>query len=238
MKKSRTLLNVLVTALVLNLISCGEVKSKEQKEEIEVLAPEQIVQIPDARKAYDTYSERRVPLIQRYEDSINRIRKNLQVESTEKEKPFDVGRFVYYDYKTIKQYLAFIEQEAKKADVEISTLRFYFSNYPDETFFPGTKDSIKHPRQNSILISPTYNDGKRDYLFYIAQGARGAEAVPLNNSFGEIKGFGTNEDTETKAYASLIPNLKSTTALPTYSLQGGTSVTMNRGTGVPPPKNQ
>lgn len=238
MKKSRALLKVVLATTAIILTGCGEEQSMEQKKEIEVLAPKQIVQIPEAKKAYDTYGERRVALIQKYEDSINRNHKNSKSEDNAADKPFDVGRFVYYDYKTIKQYLAFIEQEAKEANVEISTLRFYFSNYPDEAFFPGTKDSIKHPRQNSILISPTYNDGKRDYLFYIAQGAQGAEAVPLNDSFGSIKGFGTTKNINTKAYASIIPNLKTTTTLPTYNLQRGTSLTMNRGTGVPPPKNQ
>ena len=235
MKKSKTLPKVIAIAMLVGITSCGEVQPTEKKTEIEVLAPEQIVTIPNARKAYETYGKRRVPLIQRYEDSINRNRK---IEDIAKAKPFDVGRFVYYDYKTIKQYLTYIEQEAKAANVEISTLRFYYSNYPDETFFPGTKDSIKHPRQNSILISPTYNDGKQDHLFYIAQGAKGSEAIPLNDSFGEIKGFGSTENTETKVYASIIPNLESTNSMPKYSLQGGTSLTMNRGTGVPPPKNQ
>jgi len=238
MKKSKTLPKVIAIAMLVGITSCGEVQPTEKKTEIEVMAPEQIVQIPEAKKAYETYGERRVPLIQKYEDSINRNRKNLKEENPEKGKPFDVGRFVHYDYETIKQYLAYIEQEAEKANVEISTLRFYFSNYPDETFFPGTKDSIKHPRQNSILISPTYNDGKRDYLFYVAQGAKGPHAVPLNNSFGEIKGFSATENTQTKAHASLVPIIESTTVLPKYSLQGGTSLTMNRGTGVPPPKNQ
>lgn len=239
MKKSTVFFGkILCIASLIGIFSCKNDRAVPQEKEVDVEAPAQIVQISDAKESYDTYGKRRVPLIQKYEDSINRNRENLKDESKMDNKSFDVGRFVYYDYETIKQYLAYIEQEAKKANVEISTLRFYFSNYPDETFFPGTKDTIKHPRQNSILISPTYNDGKRDFLFYIAQSTEGAEAVPLNDSFGAIKGFGMSEDTKTKAYASIIPNLSSSKASPTYSLQGGTSLTLNRGTGVPPPKNQ
>ncbi|TDS16763.1 hypothetical protein DFQ03_1248 [Maribacter caenipelagi] len=214
------------------IISCNEEqKPNDPKNEQPILvkAPAQIIAITEAQNLYETYSKRRIPLIQHYEDSINRIHKE--------DKEFDVGRFVYYDYKTIKQYLDFIEQEAADADVEISTLRFYFSNYPDEVVFKDTEDSIKHPRQNSIMLSPTYNDGKRDYLFYIAQGAKGKQAVPLNNEFQDIKGFGTHMQERNKVYASIAPNLKSTAAAP-LNLQESQSLTLNRGSGVPPPKNQ
>ena len=239
MKKSAVLFGkILCIVLIIAISSCGDDKTVPQEKEIEVEAPVQIIQISDAKESYETYGKRRVPLIQKFEDSINRSRKSSKAQNDMDSKIFDVGRFVYYDYETIKQYLAYIEQEAKKANVEISTLRFYFSNYPDETFFPGTKDSIKHPRQNSILISPTYNDGKREFLFYIAQGAEGAEAIPLNDSFETAKGFGMHEGIKTKSYASIIPNMNSTVTLPSSNLQGNTSLTLNRGTGVPPPKNQ
>ena len=214
------------------IISCNQpqkANTPKNKKNIVVEAPAQLIAIPEARSMYESYSKRRVPLIQHYEDSINRIHKE--------DKEFDVGRFVYYDYKTIKQYIAFIEQEAADADVEISTLRFYFSNYPDEVVFKNTKDSIKHPRQNSIMLSPTYNDGKRDYLFYIAQGAKGKQAVPLTNDFEDIKGYSTRIQERNKVYASIAPSSNSTSTA-TLSLQESQSLTLNRGSGVPPPKNQ
>ncbi|WP_437370681.1 hypothetical protein [Maribacter litoralis] len=234
MKRPSILIGKFLCAIIISaFISCNEQPKEQDPKKPEkpvVLAPQEIVPISQAKNMYDSYEKRRVPLIQRYEDSINKI--------TENDKEFHVGRFVYYDYKTIKQYLEYIEQEAADAGVEISTLRLYYSNYPDEEFFPKTKDSIKHPRQNSIMLSPTYNDGKRDYLFYIAQGAEGKEAVPMNNSFEPIKvEYGHNNDTNTKAYASFAPTTNPTKAAPA-ALQGEESLTLNRGTGVPPPKNQ
>jgi hypothetical protein len=214
------------------IISCNQQqKTNDPKNEnpIVVEAPTELIAISEARNMYESYSKRRVPLIQHYEDSINRIHKD--------DKEFDVGRFVYYDYKTIKQYLAFIEQEAADADVEISTLRFYFSNYPDEAVFKNTKDSIKHPRQNSIMLSPTYNDGQRDYLFYVAQGAKGKQAVPLTSEFQDLKGYSTHMQERNKVYATIAPNSNSTPAA-ALNLQGSQSLTLNRGSGVPPPKNQ
>lgn len=193
-----------------------------------ISAPNKIVSIPQAKNMYDAYTKRRVPLIQHYEDSINRVH--------EDNKKFDVGRYVYYDYKILKQYLEFIEQEAGDAGVEISTLRFYYSNYLDEAVFPNSKDSIKHPRQNSIMLSPTYNDGKKDHLFYIGNGTEGKQAIPLNDNFENIKGYSTNTAKNTKTYASFTPNIN--TANPNFSsLQNEQSLTLNRGTGVPPPKN-
>ena len=234
MKNSVHVFQFIILFMLLAVVSCGEETKTKITEKPEVLAPSQIVEIPQAKEMYDAYGKRRVPLIERYEDSIN----GEKDRSKEAAKPFDASRFVYYDYETIKQYMAYIEQEAKTANVEISTLRFYFSNYPDAEVFPGTKERVMHPKQNSVMLSPTYNDGSREYLFYIAQGAQGPQPAPLNDSFEEIKGLGGTKGKGTKAYASMLPEINSATVAPAYALQGGTSLTMNRGTGVPPPKNQ
>lgn len=138
---------------------------------------------------------------------------------------------MYYDYETIKRYLAYIEQEAEKANVEISTLRFYYSNFPNQTLFPGSKDPIIHPGQNSVLISPTYTDRKRDYLFYIGQGAEGQETIPLADNFEPIK---EQETTPSTAKASFPPNFKNSILAP-KPFQKEQSLTLNRGAGVPPP---
>ena len=225
-KKNRLGFIVFVLA-AFSLNSCAEKKENVQdREQTEVLAPNQIIPIAEAKGMYDNYSNRRVPLIQKYEDSIN----------DNKEK-FDVARYVSYDYETIKQYLAYIEQEAQKANVEISGLRFYFSNYPNEAFFPGTKDSLKHPRQNSILLSPTLKRRDRDYLFYVEGDGEQGQAVLLSDSFGEIKGMGNVTESTKTSYASMLPSLNMTTTSST-NLYGRSSLTMNRGTGAPPPYNE
>jgi len=223
---------ILCVFALTTIFSCNEQPKKNEvpDNKIEVLPPNQIIAVPQAKDMYESYGKRRVPLIQHYEDSINRQKNDG--------KEFDVARFVYYDYETIKQYLDYIEQEAKNAGVEISTLRFYYSNYPNEAIFPNSKDSIKHPRQNSIMLSPTYNDGKRDYLFYIGEGAQGKQAVPLNNSFEAIKGYGTNSSENSKTYASFAPILNSNNTKKSAIIQSNQSLTLNRGTAVPPPKNQ
>ena len=229
-KEKKFLFRLVVLSLfVFSFNSCAEKMEKEKEETPEVLAPTQIVQIDQAKEMYENYTDRRLPLIQHYEDSIN----------GGKEK-FDVARYVSYDYETIKQYLAFIEQEAKKANVEISGLRFYFSNYPDKPFFDN-KDYILHPRQNSVMLSPTMKKGDRDYLFYIGGTQAEQQAVLLSDSFGVIKaqGMGHNDNGDIRSYASIMPSLTNATTNTTLnaSFYAGTSLTMNRGTGAPPPYN-
>ena len=237
----------LVFLFIFTLSSCNEECPPCDKDPKPVAAPNQVIEVDQAKMAYDAYGKRRVPLIQRYEDSINRSRgydkkqqmqedKNGEESANASSKPFDVARYVHYDYATIKQYLAYIEQEAKAANVEISTLRFYLSNYPDQTFFPGTKDSIMHPRQNSVLISPTIKKGKRDFLFYIDDSIEEQpKAVILNDGFGPApKGFGDNASENNRSYASFLPSLTEPNTK-TPILYQGRSVTLNKGGGAPPP---
>ncbi len=244
MKNAKHLLrNVAMLAVIaITCTSCNETdktKLHQEEEKPEVLAPAEIVEINQAKSMYENYTERRVPLIQHYEDSINRGNGNEKIKQQGQKmeaqegtsKPFDVARFVYYDYQTIKQYMDYIEQEADAAGVEISTLRFYFSNYPDEQLFPGTDEEIKHPRQNSVMLSPTIEKDKRDYLFYVDEGPEGLEAVILDDDFGTSKGMGLLLDRNNKSHASLLPNFFKPNTKPVYA---GTSLTMNRGHGVPP----
>ena len=172
---------------------------------------------------YDAYGERRVGLIEHYENEQNPGKK------------FDVARFGYYDYQTIKDYMAFIEQEAKKANVEISTLRFYFSNYPDQKTF-GDGREIKHPRQNSFFIIPTIKAGNNeDYAFYIREGDDGASRPMLltdnlnPKQEGNLNGDGSKER---KSEASFVPSSASLSA-PMYAKNQ--SLILNEGDMIPPP---
>ncbi len=229
--------------LVMILIGFSNCKPKMEEPKMEpVDAPSQIIEVSDAKTMYDRYGERRVPLIQRYEDSINRSGVNDKMQQMPKgdrskaqmeEAPakFDVARYVYYDYATIKNYIAYIEQEAKAANVDISTLRFYFSNYSEDP-------KNVHPRQNSIMLSPTIKKGDRDYLFYIGDLDGKAEAVLLNDAFGPVdgSGMGIAIDQNEKSYASFMPDLlaPNTNLAVTPIFYAGGSVTMNRGSGAPP----
>ncbi len=235
---------LLLAMILFGIGACNTKIDREIPAAAVVDAPKQIIAVDEAKGFYDDYTKRRVPLIQRYEDSINRVRAKDKLQRMQQQgdtakvqaeagpAQFDVARYVYYDYATIKQYLEYIEQEAKMANVEISTLRLYFSNYPDDPQFV-------HPRQNSIMLSPTLKKGDRDYLFYIGESEGKAEAILLDNAFVPMKadGMGDGSTRDGKSYASFVPIPGTNHPNPAMPLQDGKSLTLNRGNGVPPPYN-
>ncbi|MGB5821128.1 MAG: hypothetical protein WBG90_16710 [Saonia sp.] len=228
-----SLVQLFAFVMCLSFISCGERKKEgddEPKEDPIVIAPAQIIDVKQAKHMYDDYTKRRVPLIKHYEDSINRYDKKSK-------DTFDVARYTYYDYKTIKQYLAFIEQEAKKANVEISTLRFYLSNYPDKEHFEHSKRKIKHPRQNSIFIMPTIKRGDREFGFYTTGGEKDRTPVLLTNKLERHapNGIGALESEGYRAHASFIPAILKPNANAPSAFNGDQSFVLNEGSSVPPP---
>jgi hypothetical protein len=228
MKKIKKVIFLFLFTTALIFQSCAE-QSKEVKnsQKAEVDPPEQIISIEEAQGMYKNYSERRVPLIQKYEDSVSRSQKDAG--------KFDVARYTYYDYKTIKQYLEYIEQEAAKAGVEISTLRFYYSNYPEEATFPDGSEVV-HPRQNSFFIQPTLSENGEEYGFYTEDSGEGGKkrAVLLNGQmqlFGP-DGAGVRVGHTTKSYAGFIGVNSSVPAASSYS---NGSLVLNHGGAAPPP---
>jgi hypothetical protein len=145
------------------------------------------------------------------------------------EEKFEASRFVDFDYETIKQYIAYIDQEAEKAGVKkVSKLRLYFANYPNEDKFPnGIK--VVHKRQNSIFMVPTLDMEGINYGFYI--GSNG-NAVLIKDWKDNLKdGLGLAFEKNGKSYAGFSSNL-----FLTSSLQEGKSLALNFGQGGPPPK--
>jgi hypothetical protein len=229
MKKSQRLLPYGLLFFCL-LFSCKDAPPDKNGESAIVEPPEQIISIPQAQMMYRTYSARRAPMIKHYEDSINR-----RHQDTVK---FDVARYVHYDYETIKQYLAYIEQVAEEAGVDISTLRFYFSNYPNQKTFEDGRPVV-HPRQNSIVLLPTLRQDGADYGFYTAQNAEGKWVpVLLNGQMQPYKadGMGQTSQTSEQSYAGFMTATTSLSAPPVL-FQDTKSTAMNYGGSAPPPDN-
>lgn len=234
-KAKNKFLNLLTSVYILSFtFSCVEQtknSDRNSSSEQEVKAPEQIVSLEQAKKMYNTYTDRRASLIQKYEDSINMGQSK-----------FDVARYTYYDYKTIKQYLAYVEQEAASAGVEISTLRFYFSNYPDEpTFQDGRK--VIHPRQNSLFILPTLQKDGEEFGFYTVdsdqEGRRNAVLISGQLQEYDVAEINHTAQENKKSYAGFVPlsvNLNLSKINLNY-FQGKRSLILNEGGSAPPPNN-
>ena len=213
--------------VVFGLASCEQKKEKTpvtEPEPMEINAPKQIVSVSQAKTMYDAYGERRVGLIEKYENELA------------PEKKFDVARFGYYDYNTIKEYMTYIEQEAKKANVEISSLRFYFSNYPDKKTFEDGRE-IKHPKQNSFFIIPAVKDNDREYGFYIREEDDGKNVpILLTDNLEPKKDEAMDrmqQTGESKSEASFMP-----TAPPAPFYAKNKSLVLNEANMVPPPYHE
>lgn len=135
----------------------------------EVKPPKEIISVEQAKTLFEAYSDRRVPIIQAYE---------AQQDTTS----FNATRFGWYDYATLKQYMAYIEQEADKAGVEISGISIYLGNYPNQPNFKDGKP-IKYPRQNTNFFVPTmkYDGQDMGFLVRTSEGGRKTTAIMIRD---------------------------------------------------------
>lgn len=219
MKNTKKATTLLLSSFLLILGACQQQKKQESKEDEptqeepreRVKPPEQIISIEESKKLFDNYTKNRVESIQAYELEVN------------KDENFKVARFSSFDYATFKQYMAYIEQEAKAAKVDITTLRFYFANYPNEKEFPDGR-KVVHPRQNSLFVVPTIDVDGENFGFFI--GANG-KAELIKNAV-KADGIGSSGKDGEKSYASFAPTI-------TPAPYSGGSLAMDRSSSGPPP---
>lgn len=181
-----------------------------------------IISTEQAKEMYDTYTIRRKGLIQDFENSLdnrdqydekdqqgqNQKGKEEKASISSGSEGFQVARYINYDYNDLKQYMAFIEQEAKKANVEISTLRFYLTNYPNkEKFDDGGK--IKDPRRNTVIMVPSLNKGGKEYAFFTANDSEDGmrKAFLLTEELNEDGTSHTEKGQQEKEKASFLPTI-------------------------------
>lgn len=205
---------------LLLLTNCGlfdqkDPKPEDPEEETPIIdEPENIISLEEADVIYQNYSRHRIDIIERYEK-----------EKRAPEEEFQASRFVDFDYDTIKQYIAYVDQEAAKAGVKkVTKLRLYFANYPKDKTFPNKKEVV-HPRQNSIFMVPTLDRDGVNYGFYIGQDGKPSLITDWKSSME--KGMGLLNKKPQKAFAGFSLN---------SSLYAGSSLTLNFGHGGPPPK--
>jgi hypothetical protein len=214
---------IAVSIIALSSYGCNEPTKKTQEEEKEVVkpiieAPDNIISLGQADSIYNNYNDHRISIIENYE-------KRERVP----EEDFKAARFVDFDYQTLKDYIAYVDQEAKKAGVKkVKTMRLYFANYPNTAKFPNGK-MVVHKRQNSIFMLPTLDKDGEDYGFYIGEDGKAKLVIDWKNEIN--KGMGLNEKVIDKSYAGFLPNSFSLNS----NLQGGTSLTLNYGGSGPPP---
>ena len=222
MKRPTSITTKILCVLVLtSIFSCNQ-QQKENKPNSKtppiVDAPANIISLIEANAIYDNYSEHRVRLIEPYE-----------TQQRQPDEKFEASRFVDFDYDALKQYIAYIDQEAEAGGVKkITKLRLYFANYPNEEKFPNGK-KVVHKRQNSIFMVPTLEKGGINYGFFIGDNGNAELIKDWKDSSKD--GLGFSLDKKQEAQAGFVPNFVLNT-----SLQGSKSLAFNFGQGGPPPK--
>jgi hypothetical protein len=190
--------------------ACQEAQKKQNQEEknikVEYKAPKQIISLEEADSLYVNYKKRRTPAI-------------IALESENQDgKPFVPTEFVSFDIEVLKDYIGYVEQEAKNGGTKADSIRVYLGNYGNR--------SKKYKRKNTVFMLPTASVNG-DYGGIYIDDAGNAKLVRNwvnEQQNGTVKG-------QQKAEASIVPTFSS---LP--NLQGGKSLALNFGNGGPPPK--
>ncbi len=155
------------------MVSCGDKPTTspptDDGEEPIVEAPSIIIPIQDAEDMYHRYGTDRAALVER---TINVDEQGNPIPEDD-ERYVQATRSLSIDYDTLKQYLAFIEQEAGDAKTDISGLRIYFSQYAK-----GKNDG-----RATVFLNPLMKNGgssiNDDVAFAIKTEDGKSTAVPV-----------------------------------------------------------
>ena len=248
--------------LAFGIVGCDGCKEKSKSEPVpeegedvsKILEePGGIIQRTEANQLYRAYQTFRVGLIEEFENSGAREKmkgpydpKRTQntTDTSSDRKEFMAAQYVSFEYDSIKKYLRYIEQEAELSGEKISGLRFYFANYPDQREFEDG-ETVKHPKQNSIMISPTINRNGRDSIFYTVDTENGKrKAIAVGDDFRDRKAHPVPKKDEQGAYSRTVTkNIAEASLMPDFSIAPNPpvfserSTTYNRGNGSPPNSN-
>lgn len=200
-------------------LSCEE--PTEISDQGPVKPPKQIISVERATEMYDSYSSRRVPIIKKYEDSVD-----YDIAS------FTPTRYAEYDLETIKQYVAYVEYKAKQAKVDVKTLRFYLSNYPNGEKFPNG-DKVSYPRRNSFFVLPTMEYNGENVGFSIEEVDGEYSALPISKRNANREKAQNKVQMDSKEQLNEASFFMSGSA--TFQGVGTTSLVLNDGQIMPPP---
>ncbi len=126
-----------------------------------VEAPDMIIPIEKGAELFYNYRDNRIGLIEQYEDSLGLV-DNYQATTS-----------LTFDFEELKQYMKYVEKQAKKSKTRIKGLRVYLGQYSN------TKNE-EHPRAETVFFNPTmvYKDNQE--VSFAIQHQNGSNvAVPV-----------------------------------------------------------
>jgi len=155
--KRETIILALFTFVFL-IISCDE-PQKPQQENIKP-TKEMLSHIIKADKAINLYNNYKKQRIDIFKDTLKKLYGN----------DFKDTRTIWFDLKTIKNYIAYVEQKSAENNIEPEGLQFYFSVYSD--------DMKKQSNQQTFFIAPTIKKDNR-HLGYTLESKGDKERILL-----------------------------------------------------------
>ena len=196
--------------------------------------PNTIIPVKQAKEMYENYSYRTALLEVGFANAeqLPWGQDDSPYEDLEPIDSFNYNptRYIEYSIEEMKHYIAYVENESKKAGVEVQGLRIYLGAYPNSSTFPYSEEKASFPKQESIFINPTAMNGGEAQVYFIRSG----EAVfikGLGDELYEIDGTKSNQHSgEQKGAMFSFSNI--------LDHHEDVSLTMNRGNVIPPPKDE
>lgn len=173
------LLNIMVslTVMALLLVDCkGDHNNQNDDNDgppTVVDAPQMIIPIERGAQLFYNYKENRIPIIEEYQNS------NLP-DGTEE---YQATTSITFDFKMLKQYMKYVEQEAEAAHTDIKGLRVYLGQYSE-----GSNE--QYPRAETVFFNPTMLLDKNEVAFAIYNQNGNPTAIPVGElvDYSNIKG--------------------------------------------------
>ena len=162
-----------------------QANSNQSEVDSDVRPPSGIISKKQAQMLYDNYSRFRVPEIDSFEQG---RRPNEEFKAT---------RFLSIEFQRLKDYIAYVENEAKLAQVPVENFRIYLATNPADS-------KAKFPRRNTVFILPTTKKNGLEFGFFtVTEGENSRRALPISAKLSKELGFSTT--TVEKNEASLLP---------------------------------
>ncbi len=188
-------------------ISCDEPQKPQQdniKPTKEMLT--HIIKADKAKNLYNNYKKQRIDI---FKDTLKKLYGN----------DFEDTRTIWFDLKTIKNYIAYIEQKSADNKIEPEGLQFYFSVYSDN-------ESLgKKRNQQTFFIAPTIKKGKTHYGYTLEKHGDSERILLLKDMFTNNDPTQQNLKVDKASFFTLT------------STQDGNGLLFNDGTSSPPEDN-
>ncbi|WP_299678116.1 hypothetical protein [uncultured Dokdonia sp.] len=176
-------------------LSCEEDNSivNETANSITTLPPKNIIPVTDANIMYQEYGAERAKFLEE-----NLIKKSSL-------NSYQATRTFMLDFQTLKQYITYIEQESLNAGVNIESLGFYFSKYPDNNGKLSFEIKNQNAGAETLFLNPmaTFNTDSESVSYAIQKKKNGeSRAVPV----GEVLKLIKNKEITANEIKSLAGN--------------------------------